>query len=198
MLPRPVVDGHLGDPRSLQLEQRGQEAVHAVEQGDAAQEVGAVDAQGATDVGDRFVGQRVAHAGGDARGDPAQPGVLAIHADAADHVETVKMVEKPRDVGRIVLQIGVEGDDDAAGCRAEARGQGRRLARVVPQANDPHRRILDPEPAERFEAAVRAAIVDEDHLMGTTEGAQDALELGGEERKTRLLVEHRDDDGDLG
>lgn len=103
MPPWPVVDGQLSDPRSLQLEQRGQEAMHAVEQREAPQKLGAVDAQGATDVGDRFVGQPIARATGDARGNPAQPGILAVGSYAADHFTAVEASEKPGDIRRIVL-----------------------------------------------------------------------------------------------
>jgi hypothetical protein len=172
--------------------------MHAGEQGDAPQEFSAVGAQGAAGVGDRFARQPVAYAAGDARGDPAKPGVLPFGAHAADHIVTVQTVEKPGNVRRVVLQVGVEGDDEAAAGRAEACGQGRRLARVAAQADDPHAQVLAGELAEGREAAVAAAVVDVDHLAGTAEGAQDALKLGREERQARLLVEHRDDDGDLG
>jgi hypothetical protein len=143
--PGPVVDGHLGDPRSLQLEQRRQETMHAREQRDAPQEFGAVDAQSAAGVGNGVARQPVAHAAGEARGRPAQPGVLPVGSDAADHVAVVEIlqtIEEPGDVRRVVLQVGVEGDDDAAAGRAEARGQRRRLAGVAPQTDDAHAQVL--------------------------------------------------------
>src|SRR6185312_12518112 len=91
---------------------------------------------------------------------------------AADDVVTFQMIEKPGDVRRIVLEVGVEGYDEAAAGRPEARGEGRRLPGVARQADDSYRRVLYLEPAERFQAAVRAAVVDEDHLAGPAEGAR--------------------------
>lgn len=147
MPPWPVVDGHFRDPRPLQLEQRRQEAVHPREHGKAPEELGAVDAQRAAGIGDGIAGHPVAYAARDARGGLAQPGVLPVGAHAADDVVAFQMIEKPGDIRRVVLQIRVEGDDEAAAGRAEARGEGRRLPRVAPQADDPNRRVLDLEPA---------------------------------------------------
>jgi hypothetical protein len=119
--------------------------MHAREQRDAPQEFGAVDAQSAAGVGNGVARQPVAHAAGEARGRPAQPGVLPVGSDAADHVAVVEIlqtIEEPGDVRRVVLQVGVEGDDDAAAGRAEARGQRRRLAGVAPQTDDAHAQVL--------------------------------------------------------
>jgi len=173
--------------------------VHARERRHAPQDLGAAGPEGAADVGDRLVGQPVAHAVGEARGDPPQPGVLAASAHAADHVPAVLQAgEETGDVRRVVLQVGVESDDDVAAGEAAAGGERRRLARVAPLADDPHCGVRPGEAEQDREAAVGAAVVDEDHLRRAAEGLPDALELGREEGQALLFVEHRDDEGELG
>jgi hypothetical protein len=59
-----VADVDLGDAGAFQAQQGGPEAVHALPGRDAPQVLGAADAQGAADVGDRLVGEAVPRAPG--------------------------------------------------------------------------------------------------------------------------------------
>jgi hypothetical protein len=76
---------------------------------------------------------------GNTRREPAQPGVLAIGADAGDelHVVVLQRLEKLRYIRRVVLQVGVEGDHDAATGMAKARRERGALSRVARQAERP-------------------------------------------------------------
>ncbi|HEY2737328.1 MAG TPA: hypothetical protein VGK45_02925 [Thermoanaerobaculia bacterium] len=122
---RPVVDRHLGYPCAGQPEQGGQEAVHAVEGRNAMQEFGAVGAQGAADIGDRFMRDPIADAVRDARRHPPQPTVLPAEADATDDITRMESLQEPGDVRRIVLQVGVESHHHGAASVAEAGGERR-------------------------------------------------------------------------
>jgi len=137
-----VVDRHLHHPCAGQPEQGGQEAVHAVERRNAVQEIGAVGAQGAADVGDRFARDPVADLVRDPRRRPAQPAVRPADADTADDVDCIETREETGDVRRIVLQIGVESDHDGAASVVEAGRERRRLAAVAAQPDDPHTVVL--------------------------------------------------------
>ena len=173
--------------------------MHAGEHGDATQEFGPAGAQGAAHVRDVVVGEAVADPVGDARGGLAHPGVPPVGAHAADHVvAAVHRRQQARDVRRIVLQVGVEGDHDAAAGEAEAGVEGRRLPRVAPLADHPRGRVLAGQLQQDAGAAVRAAVVHVDHLVGAAELAHGAVDLGRQEGEALLLVVDRDDDGNLG
>src|SRR3989449_7493405 len=78
--PGPVVHGHFGDLPPLHPDERGQEPVHAVEQRQRAQRLGAKRLERAAGIADRLAVEPVAHAIGDtalqalpARVPPAHP-----------------------------------------------------------------------------------------------------------------------------
>ena len=65
--------------------------------------------------------------------------------------------EQARDVGRVVLQVGVERDDDLAARGAKAGGEGGRLAGVPACAEDPQGRIHGRETRELCERSRRSS-----------------------------------------
>ena len=75
---------------------------------------------------------------GDGRGDAAgQETVPPLPPPAADDViALLDLGDEKRDVVGIVLQVGVQADDDVAAGVVEAGDQGRRLAEIFPQADD--------------------------------------------------------------
>jgi hypothetical protein len=194
---RPVVDRHLGHAGARQQQQGGQEAVHAVERRNAVQTGGAVGAQGAADVGDRFARNPVADPVRDARRGPPQPGVLSTKTDAADDIKSVEAGEKPRDVRRIVLQVGVEGDHGGAAGVAEAGRERRRLAAVAAQPDHPHAVILLCQRAQDLRAAIRAAVVHVDGFVGLARRSHRRLDLGRQEGQALGFIEERDDHRNL-
>jgi len=65
-------------------------------------------------------------------------GVLPIYAPAIDEiVPLLQLRDQTRDVGGIVLQISVKGDDDLSPCVRNAGGEGSSLAEVAAQADHP-------------------------------------------------------------
>ena len=72
---------------------------------------------------------------GEEGGNAFRDRVLAPLPPAADHVEVVplELLDEERDVGRVVLQVPVRGDDHVAARAVEARREGRGLAEVAPQ-----------------------------------------------------------------
>ena len=194
----PVADRHLGHPRAGQPQQGGQEAVHAVERRNAMQEIGAVGAQGASDIGDRFAGDPIADPVRDARRGPAQPAVLPVGADAADDIVGTETNEEPGDVRRIVLQIGVERDQGGAASVAEAGRERRRLVAVAPQADHPHTMVLCRQSAQDLRAAVRAAVVDVEDFVVLAGRVHGRADLGRQDGQAFGFVEERNDQRDLG
>ena len=79
----------------------------------------------------------------DAAGQDLVPGIVADALPAADDVVAIgDGAEKTGNLGGIVLQVGVEGQDHVAAGRVEAGGQGRRLAEVAAKADAVHLRYL--------------------------------------------------------
>ena len=108
-----------------------------------------------------------------------QERVFAVFAPAGNYVVTfIEFRQQPFDVRRIVLQIGVHRYQNVATRRVNSRGHRRRLAVVAAKSDDAHPSILRRELLQQFETAIRAAVVDIDHLEAVTEpphGLKDSL-----------------------
>ena len=108
----------------------------------------------------------------------------------------VERLEQPRHLERVVLQIGVHGDDVGAARGAEARGERRRLAEVAAQAQAPHPRVGGRERLDRLPRAVAAPVVDEDDLDVEAVAPGGLGDLAVKLLEARALVADGDDDGD--
>ena len=101
-----------------------------------------------------------------------------------------------RDLVRIILQVGVHGDDDVGGGRVETGGQRRRLAEVASERQATHARTIS-QFLDHGERPVGTAVIDDPYLPRTlhaVDRARDALDQFGQ----RLgLVEGRHHDRDV-
>ena len=123
--------------------------------------------------------------------------VAPLRLPARDEVEPlVELGEQPRDLGRIVLEVAVDRDDDLSLRLLEAGLQRRRLAEVPPQPDDADAVVRGVQPGQRRERAVGGAVVDEDDLPGLVERVERRGQLVVEERDAPLLVVHGDDHRD--
>ena len=108
---------------------------------------------------------------------------------------------RTRDVRRVVLEVRVQGDDDAAAGVAEAGVERRRLAAVAALAHDAESAGLPARAGHHRGARVGAAVVDvgsprRDGPTAST-AAMAARISSGEHRQVLLLVVDRDDHRDL-
>ena len=78
----------------------------------------------------------------------------------------VELVEEAGDLGGVVLEVGVEGEDDVASGGLEAGGEGGGLAEVAAEADGADAGVGGGEPADGGPGAVAAAVVDEEELEG--------------------------------
>jgi hypothetical protein len=122
-----------------------------------------------------------------------------VRLPAGDEVEPlVQLRQQARNLGRVVLQIGVDRDEHVSLGMREARGERGGFAEVAPQphhANVPLRAV---QSRERRPGAVGRAVVHEHCLPGLVERLQCCLQLLVEKRDRLLFVVNRDDDGDHG
>ena len=106
----------------------------------------------------------------------------------------VELRQEARDLGGVVLAVGVDRDDHVAGGLREARGERGGLAEVPAQTDCPHVRCARVQTGEGAERPVGRAVVDEHDLPGAPERVERARDLVVEELDTSLLVVHRHDD----
>ena len=138
---------------------------------------------------------------GDALRHLADAGVGPAGPDAEDRDLSGQRREEPRDVGRIVLAISVDGDEHLSARGAEPRLEGSALTGVRGEGEDPQSACRLGEPAQDGGGLIARAVVDDHDLVlptagGGGEGGDDRHELIEEGSDRLLLVEDRDHDGD--
>jgi hypothetical protein len=135
----------------------------------------------------------------DPRDEPAPPRVAPLRLPAGDQVEAlVELREQPRDLGGIVLEVGVDRHDDVAGRVPEPGGERGRLAEVAPEAHDTDVLGAAVQPGERGERPVDRPVVDEDGFPRPVQRVERARELVVEQLDAPILVVDGNDDRDHG
>ena len=165
---RMVAHDHLGHARALLRGEDGDEAVPLAVEVHAGEHAAPVGLERAAVVVQLDARQPRDEGVGRPRRQAARhQGVLALAPPAGDDVVAfVELGEQHRDVGRIVLQIGVERHDDVAARGVEAGGHRRRLAEVAREADDAQLRAAGGGRAQKLGRLVAAAVVDEQDLDG--------------------------------
>ena len=182
---------HLGDPGPLDEGQGRQKAVQFAVEIEIVDHLAAVGLQGAAvvvqlhagDPGDQAIGQQ----GGQ---QPAQGRILAAVAPAAHQVKTlVQLLQQQRDVGRIVLQVAIEGDDHLAAAGVKTGCHRRRLAVIAPQPHRHQLRHCRRQLAQQLGGAIPGAVIHQHQLEAQPQGAHVAEDALHQWRQTLLLVE---------
>src|SRR6266478_154353 len=165
---RPVADRHLDYAVATHLEERRDEPVEAAVEHQPAKALAPKGAEGAAAILDRLAGDPVADAIRDPRRGAAREIVAgrAIDPPACRRVPLVQVREQHRDVGRVVLEVGIHDDDAPAARRLEAGIGRRRLASIRLQAQEMYPPVGLPEGANDFGALVAAPVVHEYDLEG--------------------------------
>ena len=140
--------------------------------------------------------QPICHAGGNA----AHPEVIhAKLAPAADDVVTGRnLFQKQRDVGGIVLQIAIHGDNVLSTRMVETGGQSRGLAEVAAQLDHRDAAIDRGDLAQHGEGMVARSVIDQHNFEGSAGGLHHRFQAVVEIGDVLLLIVQRDDDGVLG
>ena len=121
---------------------------------------------------------------------------MAILPPARDDVVAgVELLQQPGNVGRVVLPIAVDRDEDLAARQVESGRQGRGLAAVAPQEHDAN--VLGIGMLNRLELrrrAIRRAVIDKNQLVFKGQRPQYRVELGVKRLDVVDLVEDRNQD----
>ena len=194
-------------------EQRRQETVHVIEERKLEEGVAREHLEPAAGVRRAVPEQAAAHAVGDPRGQPPQPGVVAVHAVTGDQhfgreVRAAGRTRSPlpgclfsgrdgglherRDVCRVVLAVAVESGDPAVACRLHSRVDGGALPAGARVPDHPQARMARRRRLQRRGRAVVAAVIDVDHLE-LQQPLQRGLDLRKQRRNIALLVLHWND-----
>src|ERR1019366_8621602 len=87
-----------------------------------------------------------------------------------DVVALGNFFERQRDVGRIVLQIAVHGDDVFPAGVVESSSEAGGLTKITTQLDDGHATVNRGNLTQQRECAVVRAVIDQHHLEGLAAG----------------------------
>ncbi len=169
--------------------------MHLRVQRNALDQAGAEGLERAAVVLDRHARHVADQPVGDARGNLARDQlVLAVVAPADDQVEAgVDLLEQQRDIGRVVLQVAVHGDEHVAVRVLDACGHRRSLAVVATELDDAQPRIALRDRGRDRDRVVPAAVIDEHHLERPAERSQRLHDRVVQRPNALLLVVERHD-----
>src|ERR1700723_3055588 len=150
-----------------------------------AEDFAAIGFEGGAEVVNIYATQLGHQPVGAARGNAAHPEIVdAILAPAANNIVALgNFFEKKRNVGGIVLQVAVHGDDIFASGMIESGSEAGRLAKVAAQLNDGHAAIDGGDFFQQGEWAVDGSVIDQHHLEHLAarlhQGLKPRVEIGG-------------------
>ena len=141
-----MADLDLAHAKSAGVRQHRDETMQLAVDADLAQHLAAVELEAAVVVVQAAAGERAHQPVEYPAGINLVPGVVAGLLPAADDVIALfEPVEKPRDLGRIVLKVAVQGEDQVApGCLKRGRERGG-LAEVATESDCAHARVALPK-----------------------------------------------------
>ena len=167
-----MVDGDLHQAGTVLLAQHRDETVHLAIQGQSFGQVAAQSPQGTAHVQKSYAGDLANQPVADPRRNLTQEEmVLTAGPQAQDGIVTLlQLVQQTSDVGRVVLEVAVHGDQHLAARPVNAGLQGRRLAEVAPQPDHLDPGVRGRQLLQNGKGTVHTAVVHEDDLVGYREG----------------------------
>ncbi len=165
---RPIADGHLGHLCADLAHQLGDKAMHLAIEVHLADQVVAIGTQATPAIVQRNPrGTPDQGIGRQGRETTRQKRFLAVLSPTIDHVKVAMfhLGQEGRDVGRVVLPIGVHSQHDRAPRIVKTGGETGRLAEITAEAYDAQMRVTFGQCFQHLKGAVPAAIVDGNDLI---------------------------------
>ena len=196
-----VGNRHFDDLGAELCGERRNETVQLAVDFDVADAFAAVNLERAAVIVEVDAGHARNQAVGDHRGQLAvDVSVLAVFAPAGNDVDfrpLIEHVQQAGNVGRVVLQIAVEGDDHGAGCRVEAGLHRRRLAVVANQVKRVQPGAGGGELFQQRGGSVGRAIIDANQLPGAAGGFHRLADPAQKLCQIFFLVVNRNNNGNV-
>src|SRR5262245_42653978 len=101
-----------------------------------------------------------------------------------------------RDLGRVVLQVAIHGDDEVSPRRLKTSRQRGRFAEITPQSDAVSPRLPLRQLADCGPGSIGTAVIDIVNFDALSRAARDFAYLGLQNRQTLLLITNGDNDGD--
>lgn len=121
--------------------------------------------------------------------------ILPVFAPAADHVKAfLKRIKNLGYVSWVVLQIGVERNDEASKGMIKASCQGGSLSEIPDKLEKTDMLMLVGKLKKHLRTTVTAAVVDKNNLVFVWQTFHDLLERGKEGPQISSFIEDRDND----
>ncbi len=159
-------DLHLRDRESMHERKRREEPVHALEERDAFQHWTPEYFERAAGIVDAVVCIEIPHTIGDARREHFDQTVLSGESPPAHDIVGVCVGHKFQDVFAVLLKIAVDCDDQFSGRLLKARVECAGLSVISVEMERGNLGVLRGQPIHDLAAAVAAAVVHKDNLIG--------------------------------
>jgi len=177
------------------------ESVHFSIEADILQDIAAVGLQGAAivmELNARNVGNQTIREHG--REAAIDKGILPVFAPAAHDSIVVRFhfFQQAGDINRIVLEIGIQGDNDILGCSVNAGCHRGRLAEIPAETDQFKMGILFGGLTETFPGCVTRTVIDVDDFILAPDAGERVMDLLGQVGNIGFLVENRNDHGQAG
>jgi hypothetical protein len=195
-----VADGHFANRSPMPGSERRNKAVQFAIERNLVKNVAAVSLKRRAEVVNIHAAQLSHQPVRNLRRNAAHPEIIDANlAPAADNVVTGgNLFQKQRDVGGIVLQIAVHGDDVFAAGVVKSGGEPGSLAKVAAQLDHRNAAVDGCNLAQRGESAVARTIVHQNNFKRLAGRFHHRFQAVIEVGDVLLLVVQGDDDGVLG
>jgi hypothetical protein len=165
MLARMMTHRYLTDVKPLDLQQHWEKPMHAVVQFNGRQAVASIGPQRTAYIDDVIVQDASSQVIRKRGGHPPQPGILPTLSNATDDIVIFEHLQHTRDITRIVLQVGIQGDHDSPAGLFEASIQRGTLSSVVSEADGTHRELLRSELTQHLRRVIPATVIHKEELV---------------------------------
>ena len=193
-----VRDGHLRDPGTCLVRQRRKEPMHLAVQSRLPHDVGPICLERAPVVVQPHTGDPADQPVRDAGRQAADESILPLTPPPThDVVPFVDLLQQPRDVCRVVLEIAVHRHDHLPAGVVETGRHRRRLAEVTSKLDELQTPIMGGKAHEPRVRLIATPVVHDDDLEGSLDAVEGVHEQPVQRLNVVFLVVYGNDDGDL-
>src|SRR5215469_15367688 len=189
-----IADWNFDDRSAVPRRQRWDEPVQFSVERHLLDDFATISLEGSAKVVDIHAAQFRHQPVRDARRNAPQPKVVdAVLAPAADDVVALAdLLNEHRNIGRIMLEVAIHGDDVFAAGVVESSGEAGGLSKITAEFHDGHPAVDSCDLAQQLERAIGRTVVHQDDLEALAVRFHDGFKAVIEVGDILLLVMQRD------